>query len=174
MLDFVDRVNDRLGALSAWLFFAIGGMIGYEVVSRYVFNAPTIWAEEMSRFFQLWATYLAVATLLRRRELIRITLLTERLGPGGRRAAEAFALLVIAAFCAVAIWYGTEILLDSVRLGRSTSTLLDVPQWTTEIVIPLGFALLLVQCAVELARLAAGRGGPPARGPRHPGEGGGG
>jgi TRAP-type C4-dicarboxylate transport system permease small subunit len=169
MLDFVDRVNDRLGALSAWLFFAIGGMIGYEVVSRYVFNAPTIWAEEMSRFFQLWATYLAVATLLRRRELIRITLLIERLGPAGRRAAEVFSLLVIAAFCAVAIWYGTDILLESIRLDRSTSTMLDVPQWTTEIVIPLGFALLLVQCAVEIVRLLAG-----AREPGEPGPGPGG
>ncbi len=48
----LERVTDALGWLGAWLFFAVGGMITYEVVMRYLFNAPTIWAEELSRFFQ--------------------------------------------------------------------------------------------------------------------------
>jgi TRAP-type C4-dicarboxylate transport system permease small subunit len=161
MADLIDRLGDRLGTLSAWMFFAVGGMIGYEVVARYVFNAPTIWAEELSRFFQLWATYLAAATLLRRRELIRITLPTGRLGDAGRRAAEVFGLLVIALFSAVAIWYGIAILRDSLALGRSTSTMLDVPQWMTELAVPFGFTLLLLQCLVEIVRLLRRGAAPP-------------
>ena len=74
-------------------------MITYEVVARYVFNAPTIWAEEMSRFFQVWAVYLGAAYVLRYRYLIRITLLTDHIGPLGRRIAEGFSLFVIAAVC---------------------------------------------------------------------------
>ena len=63
-------------------------MITYEVVMRYVFLAPTIWAEELSRFFQIWATYIAAAYVLRHRQLIAITILVNRLGPLGRRLAE--------------------------------------------------------------------------------------
>ena len=45
------RVARALAGLSALLLFAIGAMLTYEVTARYFFNAPTIWAEELSRLF---------------------------------------------------------------------------------------------------------------------------
>jgi len=156
MLDLIDRISNACGRLAAWLFFAIGVMITYEVVARYLFNAPTIWAEEMSRFFQLWAVYIAAAYVLRHRQLIRITLLIDRLGPTGRRLAEAFTLIWIIAFCVVVIWKGSVIVIDSVAIGRATSTMLGVPKWMTESAVPIGFTLLLLQTLAELVRLARG------------------
>lgn len=158
MLAFIDRLSELCGRLAAVLFVAIGGMITYEVIARYVFISPTIWAEELSRFVQIWATYLGAAYVLRHRHLIAIDLLTGRLGPRARRLAELAGLLVVAVFCAVAIVYGMAIVVESVRLGRATATMLTVPQWMTESAIPLGFALLLVQCVAEILR--AIRGGP--------------
>lgn len=139
------------------MFFVIGGMITYEVVARYVFVSPTIWAEELSRFVQIWATYLGAAYVLRHRHLIAIDLLTGRFGPRMRRLSEAASLAFIAVFCVVAIVYGSGIVAESVRQGRATATMLSVPQWMTESAIPIGFALLLLQCLAELARLFAPR-----------------
>lgn len=141
------------------MFFAIGGIITYEVVARYFFVAPTIWAEEVSEFFQIWATYLGAAYVLRHRQLIRIEFAIDRLGPLGRRWADGFSLVFIAVFCLVAVYYGMEILLDSIAIGRSTSTMLSVPKWMTESAVPLGFSVLFLQCVVELARLVHGRRG---------------
>jgi TRAP-type C4-dicarboxylate transport system permease small subunit len=157
MLELIDRVGVACSRIAGWLFFTIGLMITYEVVARYVFNAPTIWAEEMSRFFQVWAVYLGAAYVLRYQYLIRITLLIDRIGPLGRRLAEAFSLVVIGGVCVVAIAWGIEIVAESVRLGRTTSTMLDVPQWTTELAIPVGCGLLLLQCLAQLVRLASTR-----------------
>ncbi len=42
----IDRLSDLLGYLAADIFFLIGLMITFEVVSRYVFLAPTTWAEK--------------------------------------------------------------------------------------------------------------------------------
>jgi len=160
----IDRAADACGRLAALLFFAVGLMITYEVVMRYVFNAPTIWAEEMSRFFQIWATYLAAAHVLRHRHLIVIDVVTQRLGPWARLAVDAVALSAVAAFSAVAVVYGTVIAIDSWELGRATSTMLGVPQVLTETAIPAGFGLLLLQCLAELARLRAGAPGHGRRG----------
>jgi TRAP-type C4-dicarboxylate transport system permease small subunit len=162
-LALIDRAGVACSRLAGWLFFAIGIMITYEVVARYVFNAPTIWAEEMSRFFQVWAVYLGAAYVLRYRYLIRITLLTDRIGPLGRRIAEAFSLTVIGAVCVVAIAWGIEIVAESVRFSRSTSTMLDVPQWMTELAIPIGCGLLLLQCIAQLVRLARAPDVEPGR-----------
>lgn len=152
----LERVTDALGWLGAWLFFAVGGMITYEVVMRYLFNAPTIWAEELSRFFQLWATYLAAAFVLRHRRLIAITVLVHQLTGRARQVADSLSLVFIGVFSVYAIVYGVQIALESVRIGRATSTMLTVPQWTTEVAIPVGFALLLAQAAVELVRVWRG------------------
>ncbi len=156
MLRAIDRLSAACAWLAAWGFFTVGAMITYEVVMRNLLNAPTIWAEELSRLAQLWATYLAAAFALRQRDLIAITLVVGRLGPGGRRLAEAFSLTVIAAFSVVAIWWGVQIAADSVAVGRVSETMLGVPNWITESAVPVGFALLLVQALAGLARLAAG------------------
>lgn len=161
----VDRIANFLGQLAAWLFFATGAMITYEVLARYLFNAPTIWAAELSQLFLLWGTFIAMGTLLRQRAHIRITLLTGRLGARGRQASELFSLLFITVFSAVACWYGWGIAYDSLERGRSTGTMLNIPNWWSEMVIPLGFLVLLLQCLVELVRVW--RDGAPAQAEHH-------
>ena len=153
MSALIDRLSDFFGRVAAWMFFAIGAMITYEVVVRYVFVAPTIWAEEMSQFFQIWATYMAAAFVLRHRHLIVIEFFLVRLAPGWRRISDGVSLVVIAVFSLVAIWYGMDILLDSIAQERRTSTMLGVPKWMTESAIPFGFSILFAQCVVEFARL---------------------
>ncbi len=156
MFKIIECISEFFGHVAAWMFFAIGVMITYEVVARYVFFSPTSWAEEMSQFFQIWATYLAAAYVLKHRELIRITFLIDRAGPRLRRALEAVSLLAIAAFSLVALWYGTDILLESIHQGRHTSTILGVPKWMTESAIPLGALMLLAQTSVHLSQLFTG------------------
>jgi C4-dicarboxylate transporter, DctM subunit len=126
MLKLIDTLSDWCGRLAAWLFFLIGIIIVFEVIARYVFLAPTIWSEEMSRFLQIWATYLAAAHVLRNRQLIAIDLVVRSLSPLLRTCCEALALLVIIAFSLVAVVYGTEIVVDSLRVGRSTATIATV------------------------------------------------
>lgn len=153
MSRILDGLSDFCGRLAAVLFVLIGVMITYEVVMRYAFFAPTSWAEEMSRFFQIWAVYIAAAYVLRHRHLIVITVIVDRLPRWGRLVAELFALAWIAVFSAVAVWYGAVTVAESIAVGRNTSTMLAVPQWMTEIAIPLGFGLLLLQSALEALRV---------------------
>ena len=162
-MTWIDRLSEAAGRVAAWMFFAIACMITWEVVARYLFLAPTIWAEEMSQFFQIWATYLAAAYVLRHRQLIVIDFFLLRMWPGLRRVVDLFSLSFIALFCLVAIWYGMEILLESIRMGRATSTMLGVPKWMTESAIPVGFGLLLLQTLVEFGRQWRG-GGPSIAG----------
>ncbi|MGE4527155.1 MAG: TRAP transporter small permease [Rhodospirillaceae bacterium] len=158
MLAFIDRISALCGRVAAGLFFVIGLLIAYEVTARYVFTAPTPWTEEISRFLQIWATYLAAAFVLANRDMIAIDFFTSRMKPGPRRLCETASLLVVSAFCFVAMVYGMEIVAESVAQNRHTSTMLGVPRWMTETAVPLGCALLLAQAVAELARLWSRRG----------------
>ena len=152
MLAFIAKISSACGRVAAWLYFAIGCIIIFEVVARYVFIKPTIWVEEMSRFLQIWATYLAAAYVLKNRHLIAIQVVRDRLPAPLRMVSEVFSLTIIAVFCLVAIWFGSATVSESIRIGRASSTMLGVPLWMTELAIPIGFSLLLLQVLVEMVQ----------------------
>jgi TRAP-type mannitol/chloroaromatic compound transport system permease small subunit len=51
----VDRFTDRTGTIVSWLSIPLVLTVSYEVIARYVFNAPTSWAFEI--------TYMTYGTL---------------------------------------------------------------------------------------------------------------
>jgi TRAP-type mannitol/chloroaromatic compound transport system permease small subunit len=58
----IDRVTDAIGLVVAWLNIPLVLAVTYEVIARYVFNAPTIWVFDMtymlySAIFMLGAAY---------------------------------------------------------------------------------------------------------------------
>ena len=152
MLTWINRISEFFGKFAAWMFFIIAAMITFEVIARYVFIAPTIWAEEMSQFFQIWATYLAAAYVLKNRKLISIDTVVSRFNPKVQWFFDLFSLSVIGLFSAVAVYYGSLIVIESIQVGRSTSTMMAVPKWMTESAIPIGFGLLFLQTIAEISQ----------------------
>jgi TRAP-type mannitol/chloroaromatic compound transport system permease small subunit len=44
----IDRISALIGKIGAWCIVVLSFAVGYEVVARYVFRAPTTWAYDMS------------------------------------------------------------------------------------------------------------------------------
>ncbi len=152
----VDALSESLGHIAAWLYFLTGLLIGYEVTARYLFNSPTIWAQEISLLLLLWATFLAISRALKRDQHIRINALESLLGEVSRKWLRLFSLAFVALLCALVIYYGSRIFWDSFERGRSTGTMLNIPNWWTEVVIPVSFGVLLLQAVVEIFKLWKG------------------
>lgn len=143
----VARVSEALSTVAALLLFAIGIMLTYEVTARYFFNAPTVWAEELSRLAMIWAVFLGSAAMLARGEHIRVTLLIDSAPPALRRVADAFSLVFVAVIAALVAWNAVPTAWNSYVVGRSTGSMLDLPSWWAQAAVPIGFALLALQSA---------------------------
>ena len=79
LLRVIDRINDILGAFAmVFLVVMIGDML-YEVVSRRVFGAPTLWAYDISYMLNGVGFMFAAGYTLRRNGHIRIDFLSTRL-----------------------------------------------------------------------------------------------
>ncbi len=153
---FVSAIETVTAWLAAILLTASGLMLTWEVVARYFFNAPTIWAAELSQMTLIWACPIAMGWALSHRRHIRVTALTAQMPPKGRQMAELFSLLVVLAFALVVLVYGYDIFHDSLVRGRTTGTMLDMPAWMPEASVPAGFALLALSCVTSLWRVAHG------------------
>ncbi|MBE0453667.1 MAG: TRAP transporter small permease [Roseovarius sp.] len=152
----VDRVSDGLARICGWAYFAVGLILGYEVVARYFFNAPTIWAEELSRLIFVFATLLAAPALLRHNQHIRVTALTALMGQRAQRVARLVALGVVIVFCALLVWHGVDAPLNSLARGRTSGSMLDIPAWWAQSAVPLAFALVGLQALLEFLRCVMG------------------
>jgi TRAP-type C4-dicarboxylate transport system permease small subunit len=54
-----DRLIVAMAYLAGLLIIGMSLWISYEVVARYVFLRPTIWAADLSEYTLLWSTFLA-------------------------------------------------------------------------------------------------------------------
>lgn len=153
-LTLIDRLSELGGWIAAWLFVGVALAIVYEVISRYLLGAPSIWVEELTLLAQIWATYLGAAYVLRHDGLLRIELLPERLGPRAHRFSRWASLILIALFSLLVVYLGSESLLESLRHGRASASLLVLPNWCVEASLPLGFALLFGLSLVQMRQLA--------------------
>ncbi len=152
MIKFIDQLSEITGKLAAWMFFAVGVFITYEVVMRYGFT-PTIWVDETARIMQIWAAYLAGGFALKHREMIVIDIAFRDPTTTLRKLVETFSLIVIVGFCAVAAWYGFELWLKATLKGHTTDSYLGLPKWFTHASIWVGFGLLFLQAIVEIIKV---------------------
>ena len=151
-MNYYDKIVKYSGYLASALFIAIGFIVSYEVIMRYLFNSPTIWVNEVSRFLQIWATYLALTYSFHKQDFIRITVLYDRLNETGKKILDFISFVFIIIFSCFVVYYGWLIAYDSLKVGRTSSTILDVPSFLTELAIPLCFAFLVIRVILEVIR----------------------
>ena len=148
-MNYYDKIVKYSGYLASALFIAIGFIVSYEVIMRYLFNSPTIWVNEVSRFLQIWATYLALTYSFHKQDFIRITVIYDRLNETGKKILDFISFIFIIIFSCFVVYYGWLIAYDSLKVGRTSSTILDVPSFLTELAIPLCFAFLVIRVILE-------------------------
>lgn len=152
-LDKLARIVQSLAWVGAALFLATGAMLSYEVVARYFFAAPTIWAAELSQMALIWGSLIAMPWLLAARRHITVTALTAKLGTVSGQAADGVAMIVVLLFSVIVTIWGWDIFYDSFVRGRTTGSLLNLPVWIVELAVPVGFGILSVQACLEIVRL---------------------
>ena len=83
----LDRIALWLGRAVAWCFAAIVAIMVYEVVARYGFNAPTVWAHEVSVLLAAIGFVFGGAYCMAEGTHMRVTVLVEN-RPGLARISE--------------------------------------------------------------------------------------
>ena len=143
-------------ALSALGVLVSLGLIAYSVVLRYAFNRPPVWVDDVVGFLLVGTVMLAAAHTLRKGEHIGVDILTERLGPRGRRWAEAWGMAGVVVVSVILIVNGWNTAMFAKMLGILTSGEVEVPLYWLQLLLPLGGLLMLLVALEALLRLALG------------------
>ncbi|AUG55959.1 TRAP transporter small permease [Thalassospira marina] len=152
-----NRFIVALAWIGALLFVAAGLMLSWEVVARYFFVRPTIWAAELSQLCLIWGSLIGMPWALATRRHIAVDAITRLCSPTMQRVLEILAMAVVGIFSIVVAWKGFGIFFESLERGRTTGSMLDLPTWISELPVFVGFALLAIQSLIEIIRVVMGR-----------------
>lgn len=118
-----------------------------QVVLRYVFRAPLIWAEEASVFLMIWIAFVGAGLALREGAHIAMNLLPARLPRVWSRTLLAVSGVAMIGFLAVVLWQGS---LLALFVGDQPSPALRLPMVWPYAIMPLGAAFMIVEVIAAL------------------------
>lgn len=143
---WIDSLNEKIGFWSSFLVLPLIGVVAFEVVMRYGFNAPTAWAFEMTVFIYGVHFMLALAYAHKHDGHVSIDIFEARLSPRPRTILRIVANLAyfIPTVGLLAVW--SIIYANTSWQGRELASSSWAPAiYPYKILMAIGFVLLLLQ-----------------------------
>lgn len=141
----IEFVSEQVGRLSAFLMPVVVVILTFEVVMRYVFNAPTIWAMEMSQLLMCVFVALGGAYTALHRGHVNVDILVGRLPERKRAIVD---LLTSSLFFTLVVFFllgmGTTAM-ESLSMMEHSGSLFAPPIYPVKILVAVGILLLLFQ-----------------------------
>lgn len=139
-----------------------------QVISRYLFNLPLVWVEEIATYSFIWATFIGAALGLKYDRHIKIETFVDRLPPRGVAAMKAFVFALILAFI---LWMLPKVWTNMLLEMRRTTIALPVNipiGWFFSVPLMAGVVSMALTATYrvlgELQVMGGGRPLPPIRG----------
>lgn len=145
MLRTIDRLSLIVGYSVAVLVPLMILSLVYEVISRYFFHAPTLWAQDVSIFLFGYIGLLGGAFVMQERAHINVDLIYSRLSLRGRAICDVISGLVMMFFLILVVVYAWHEGKRAIMLGLRRPTDWAPPLGHFILAISIGGFLLLLQ-----------------------------
>jgi C4-dicarboxylate transporter DctQ subunit len=145
VITLFDRILIAGSILAGAILFFMMLSVCYNVIARYAFNAPTVWADEISSMFLLFLPFFVGGWILKNDGHVKMDLVLNYISLRKRLILGIISSIVICLGCAAFVVYGFKVTWNMFEIGYKTDTNLQLFKWPIISVIPLGFLLILLQ-----------------------------
>ena len=151
-LRFTDWLNARFGWIVAFLIVPMIAIMIWEIVNRYFFNQPSIWAYEISLF--IFGGYIALGGAYTHlaESHVNVDIIWGRLSPRWRAILDVFTSGFVFLFLGVLFWESLNITIDSWRIRETTMTHWKPPYYPLRTTLPVACFLFILQALAKLIR----------------------
>lgn len=157
--NFFDQLI-RSGAYTAGILILITTvMTFYEVISRSFFNSPTVWATELSVYAVIGSCFLGSAFAVRTYSHITVDLLINNVNNRMKTLLAYISNGLGLLFSVIFTLYGFLHVMKTYSLQVTSSSLLRVPMYLPELVLPVGGALLCIAFIMQIIDGGIHKGG---------------
>ena len=148
----IDRVNGFIGTAVSFLTLPMIAVVLLEVVLRYFFTAPTIWALESAQIMFGFMFLLGAGYTLREDGHVRVEIAYMYTGRRGTAGLKIFALLFVLFYCSVVLYYGGIKAIESIEIREQHFSVWSPYIYPVISMIPVAAVLMILQGLSLLVR----------------------
>lgn len=163
--DGIDLFIDLVGRAISWLALAVALVMGANVFLRYGFSISEVWAQELEWHLLVPLTLIGMSYALRHGEHVRVDVLFTNFSDRGKDAVNVISAVLAIAFSALVIGLSIPYVAQSWMMAEGSPNPGGLGAlYLMKAMIPIGFALLLLQSLAQAIQ-SAHRFGAPANEP---------
>jgi TRAP-type mannitol/chloroaromatic compound transport system permease small subunit len=152
ILRMIDRLNIAIGRAVSFLIWVGIVVLCYEVVARYVFGQPTLWAHGYTqRIFGSYFVLVGAYTLIRKNH-VRVDLLLNTGPPRWQAFLDLLNFSFLVLWGSVLTYEAFWFFEDSWRFNEVDDSALRHPMWPAKFAMFVGVALITLQGIAEAVR----------------------
>ncbi len=147
MMKFIRKATE---AVIIFLFALLAAVVFYQVVARYLFNAPPPWTEELARYCQVWVILLTSSICIRKGSHLAVDYFSHKFSIGTKRKINIAMSILMVFYIIVVVVFGWKLMV----VGRyQLSPALQVQMSFVYVIFPLSGVLMLMEAVLKAARL---------------------
>lgn len=149
----IDALNDRFGWLAKWAVFLACFISAGNAVIRYTFNYSSNAYLEIQWYLFAACVMLGAPQVLRVNEHVRVDVLYGRFSSKGRVLIDLFGLVFfLMPVMSVMFYFAWPLFLSKLASGEVSGNAGGLIIWPAMLMLPLGFALMLLQGLSEIIK----------------------
>jgi len=159
-LAWIDWLNLLIGRIVSFAIWVGATILVWEVVSRYLFDRPTIWAHGYSqRVFACYFILIGVYTLLRDGH-VRVDIFLVNRGARGRSFLDAVNYAFLLTWCGALTYEGWNFFQEALLWNEKDDGALAHPLWPIKLCLVVAAGLISLQALTGLIRSLVGAANP--------------
>ena len=151
-LSLVDAINKKAGLVAGLLIPVIMLITSYEVIARYCFQAPTIWAWDINVQIFALIIFFGGGYLMLYDGHVRVDVIYGNLSDKWKNILDLVTSPVLFMFLVILFWKFVVMTVDSVEEREVTSTLFAPPVYPLKVLCSIGLFFFLLQAVARLIR----------------------
>ena len=148
----VSFVNEWVGKACSLFFVPLVCIVLLEVILRYAFNRPTIWAWDISMMLMALTVVLPGGYLLLKDAHTNVDVIVRRFSPRTRTIIDLVTSVLFFFVIGILVWKSGEAAWDSFLSREHLATVLGPPIYPLKMVWPIAAFLLLLQGVAKFIR----------------------
>ncbi|MBS9428840.1 TRAP transporter small permease [Photorhabdus akhurstii] len=153
MKNLVYCINKGLAFFTVSLSVFLVFCVTWQVVSRYVFGAPSTVTDELARYLFMWVAMIGAAYTTGQHRHLAIDLLTMKLKGIGKNSVGLVIQAAIALFASIVLVYGGSILVISTLKTGQITPALGLPMGYVYLCLPISGVLMICYVLVDIVEL---------------------
>lgn len=141
----IGKINLFLGKVLQWTILPISAIVMFEVIARYVFNRPTIWAWDVNVQLQAFMATLGGGYVLLNDDHVRVDILVAKVSMRKRAILESFTGLLTIAALGILTWHLIDVAVTSVKYLEVDWSYFAPPVYPLRCLMAFGSLMLFLQ-----------------------------